>query len=106
MTPIEGNPPLPLDDGQADRFIANYVLDLMSPDDALRWLNEAHRILAPSGLLCLVSITPGTGRAARLCQIRGRGSGLADRLWSENADRSSYSTYSIKTSGQHSTMRS
>ncbi len=66
VTRLDGDPPLPLEDAQADRFIANYVLDLMDPSHARRWLEEAHRVLAPAGLLCLVSITPGTGRASRL----------------------------------------
>lgn len=61
----DGDPPLPLGDARADRFIANYVLDLMGPDDSSRWLEEAHRVLAPAGLLCLVSITPGTARMSR-----------------------------------------
>ncbi len=64
-TRIEGAPPLPVDDGSADRFLANYVLDLMTPADARRWLDEAHRTLEPEGLLCLVSITPGTRRLSR-----------------------------------------
>ena len=65
-TRIDGDPPLPLEDGLADRFIANYVLDLMGTGDSRQWLEEAHRVLAPAGLLCLVSITPGTGRVSRL----------------------------------------
>ena len=65
VTRTDGDPPLPLEDAQADRFIANYVLDLMGPDDSRRWLAEAHRVLAPAGLLCLVSITPGTSRVSR-----------------------------------------
>ncbi|MEO6999265.1 MAG: class I SAM-dependent methyltransferase [Terracoccus sp.] len=63
---IDGDPPLPLGDARADRFIANYVLDLMPPGEARLWLDEAHRILTPAGLLCLVSITPGTGRVSRV----------------------------------------
>ena len=66
VTRIDGDPPLPLDDAEADRFIANYVLDLLPREDARWWLDEAHRILAPAGLLCLVSITAGTGQASRL----------------------------------------
>ncbi|MEO7586583.1 MAG: class I SAM-dependent methyltransferase [Arachnia sp.] len=65
VTRSDGDPPLPLEDAQADRFIANYVLDLMGPDDTRRWLEEAHRVLARDGLLCLVSITPGTSRVSR-----------------------------------------
>lgn len=66
VTTVEGDPPLPLTDASADRFVATYVLDLMSPADARRWLDEARRVLAPGALACLVSITPGTGRASRL----------------------------------------
>jgi SAM-dependent methyltransferase len=62
---IDGEPPLPLETGSADRFIANYVLDLMRRSGARRWLDEAHRVLGADGLLCLVSITPGTGRLSR-----------------------------------------
>ena len=61
----DGDPPLPLGDARADRFIANYVLDLMGPDDSSRWLEEVHRVLAPAGFLCLVSITPGKNRMSR-----------------------------------------
>lgn len=66
VTRIDGDPPLPLDEAAADRFIANYVLDLMPPGEARRWLDEAHRVLVPAELLCLVSITPGDGHASRL----------------------------------------
>ena len=42
-----------------DRFIANYVLDLFSDEDASKTLEEAHRILSDEGLVCLTSITDG-----------------------------------------------
>ncbi len=61
----DGEPPLPVGDGAADRFVATYVLDLMSRDEAQHWLAEAQRVLAPGGLLCLVCITQGTGRISR-----------------------------------------
>ncbi len=60
-----GEPPLPVGDGAGDRFVATYVLDLMTGDEAQHWLAEARRVLAPGGLLCLVSITQGTGRLSR-----------------------------------------
>jgi SAM-dependent methyltransferase len=66
VTVVDGDPPLPLPDGSADRFVATYVLDLMRPADARRWLDEVRRILATGALACLVSITPGTGRASRI----------------------------------------
>jgi ubiquinone/menaquinone biosynthesis C-methylase UbiE len=59
-------PRLPYPDASFDRFLAAYVLDLLSPDDITRTLDEAHRLLAPSGLLCLASLTNGTTRPARL----------------------------------------
>lgn len=65
VTVVDGDPPLPLADGAADRFVATYVLDLMSPPDGRRWLDEARRLLASGGLVCLVSITPGTSPASR-----------------------------------------
>ncbi len=40
------------DDGY-DRFVSNYVLDLLGDADIGALLDEAHRILRPGGLLCL-----------------------------------------------------
>ena len=42
-----------------DRFISTYVMDLLSLEDIAAMLVEAHRLLRPEGLLCLVSLTPG-----------------------------------------------
>jgi ubiquinone/menaquinone biosynthesis C-methylase UbiE len=50
---------LAVQDAQYDRFVCNYVLDLMSRQDAVALVQEAHRILTPGGLLCLVSLTHG-----------------------------------------------
>jgi SAM-dependent methyltransferase len=52
--------------GRFDRFVATYVLDLLSVQDSETLLAEAHRILTPSGLLCVVSLTEGVTRAGRL----------------------------------------
>jgi ubiquinone/menaquinone biosynthesis C-methylase UbiE len=49
-----------------DRFLAAYVLHLLSPDDITRTLEQAHRVLLPGGLLCLPSLTTGTARLSRL----------------------------------------
>lgn len=57
---------LPGDDGAFDRFLATYVFDLLSSDDAEALLAEAARLLAPNGLLALVSLTNGTTRASRV----------------------------------------
>ncbi len=59
-------PDLPYPDGSFDRFLVAYVLDLLSPDDIARTLEEARRVLAPGGLLCLASLSPGATRPARL----------------------------------------
>lgn len=57
---------LPYPDASFDRFLAAYVLDLLSPGDITRTLAEAHRLLVPGGLLCLASLTSGTTRPSRL----------------------------------------
>ncbi|HEY8312708.1 MAG TPA: class I SAM-dependent methyltransferase [Candidatus Baltobacteraceae bacterium] len=53
-------------DGAADRYIATYVLNVLSSDDAIRErLQHAHRTLADTGLLCLVNQTFGRGAVER-----------------------------------------
>jgi ubiquinone/menaquinone biosynthesis C-methylase UbiE len=59
-------PRLPYADAGFDRFLAAFVLDLLSPGDITRILDEARRLLAPGGLLCLASLTTGSTRPARL----------------------------------------
>ena len=51
-----------------DRFISTYVLDLLSVDDIAVVVAEAHRILKPSGLLGLVSLTHGYTFISRLVE--------------------------------------
>jgi len=61
---------LPGEDGTFDRFLATYVFDLLTPDDAEALILEAARLLAPGGLLTLVSLTNGTTRPGRLiCSV-------------------------------------
>lgn len=67
----DGSLHFPFEDAAFDRFVANYVLDLLAPDDIDLVLREARRLLAPGGLLCLVSLTPGAKGAAH----------LATRVW-------------------------
>jgi ubiquinone/menaquinone biosynthesis C-methylase UbiE len=52
---------LPEPDASADRFISNYVLDILSFDEIAAVIAEAWRILQPGGLLCLTSLTFGQG---------------------------------------------
>jgi ubiquinone/menaquinone biosynthesis C-methylase UbiE len=57
---------LPGADAEFDRFIATYVLDLLTTDDADAILAEAARLLAPTGRLCVVSMTDGPTPGGRL----------------------------------------
>jgi ubiquinone/menaquinone biosynthesis C-methylase UbiE len=50
---------LPGDDGGFDRFVATYVFDLLTVEDARRLLAEAQRLTGPSGLLCAAGLTHG-----------------------------------------------
>jgi len=52
---------LPLQDESCDRFVSNYVLDILSADEIETVLYEAQRILKPDGLLCLTGLTFGKG---------------------------------------------
>ena len=57
--------PLPDDDGAFDRVVANYVFDLLLPDDTAAALAEAARVLRPGGVLCTTSLTHGVTSASR-----------------------------------------
>ncbi len=52
--------------GSFDRFVSNYVLDLLSASDIAQLLTEANRLLVVGGRLCLVSLTRGSTRLSRL----------------------------------------
>jgi ubiquinone/menaquinone biosynthesis C-methylase UbiE len=62
----EGEPKLKVKANFYDRFLATYVLDLLSIDDIHAILAEAHRVLCPKGLLVLASLTHGNTCASRL----------------------------------------
>lgn len=66
VRPSQGSMHLEAPAGAFDRFLATYVLDLLSEQDIRILLAEAHRILTAGGLLCLVSLTEGATRAGRL----------------------------------------
>lgn len=53
-------------DGSIDRLFTNYVLDLLSEADIRLFMAEAHRVLRPDGLLCLISLTYGNTPFSRL----------------------------------------
>jgi ubiquinone/menaquinone biosynthesis C-methylase UbiE len=62
---VDGDAVMPVSDGAADRFVANYVFDLLGPDDTRAALAGARRVLAPDGLLCTAGITHGDAGVAR-----------------------------------------
>lgn len=61
-----GEPSLSEDDNRYDRFVTNYVLDLMSQDDGSALIDEAYRVLQAGGLLCLVSLANGRTLPTRI----------------------------------------
>ncbi len=54
------------EDSSVDRVVSTYVLDLMAREQIRVFLKEAHRVLAPDGLLCIVSLADGVGSLGRL----------------------------------------
>lgn len=57
---------VPLPSESADRFVSNYVLDILSFDEIYAVLDEAKRILKKDGLLCLTGLTNGKGLPSKL----------------------------------------
>lgn len=62
---VDGEPPAGERTACCDRFVSNYVFDLLSDTDTRAVLAEAHRMLRPGGLLCVTGITTGTGFVSR-----------------------------------------
>jgi ubiquinone/menaquinone biosynthesis C-methylase UbiE len=71
----DGSMTIPASDGDFDRFLCTYVLDLLSPEDTTAVLAEAWRVLEPGGLLCVASLTHGETAPSRIL------TGLWQRLW-------------------------
>lgn len=61
----EGGPPVHEPPESCDRFVSNYVLDLLSEEDIRNVLAEAYRMLRPGGLLCLAGLSTGVGPLSR-----------------------------------------
>lgn len=57
---------LPLPNESADRFVSNYVLDILSFDEIELVINEAKRVLKKDGLLCLTGLTYGKSPFSKL----------------------------------------
>lgn len=62
----DGSVRLDKPDAAFDRFVSNYVLDLLPAEDVALLVQEAHRMLTPDGCLCLVSLTHGVTFLSRL----------------------------------------
>ena len=62
----DGSPPVSEPAASRDRIVSNFVIDLLSEEDIAVVMREAHRILEPGGLLCLSSLSTGTGPISRL----------------------------------------
>jgi ubiquinone/menaquinone biosynthesis C-methylase UbiE len=72
----EGPPQTDLAGDCCDRFVCNYVLDLLSEEDCTAVVREAARVLSRGGLVCLVSLSTGFTRTSR----------LVERLWTRLHD--------------------
>ncbi len=62
----DGTLRFPLSADSVDRILCTYVLDLLSEAQIAEFLQEAERVLAPGGKLCLVSLTNGTTFPSRV----------------------------------------
>ncbi len=66
VTRTDGRPRIPVSPDSCDRFVSNYVLDLLPNQDITRTLEQAWKALRHDGLLCLTSLTFGTNTLSRL----------------------------------------
>ena len=95
----DGTLHLAASDATFDRFVSNYVLDLLPSNDIALLLAQALRVLAPDGRICLVSGTHGVTHRA-LCRGRGRVCTACGRLSSEAAGLSNFWTSSTNAIGR------
>jgi SAM-dependent methyltransferase len=61
----EGGPPSDEPSASCDRFVSNYVFDLLAIEEIEAVLREAQRMLEPGGLLCTTGLSTGVGPASR-----------------------------------------
>ena len=66
LTQTDGRPRIPLPPHSCDRFVSNYVFDLLPNQDITRTLEQAYKLLRPDGLLCLTSLTFGTNALSKM----------------------------------------
>lgn len=61
----DGSIELDLPAGGCDRFVANYVVEILPRPEREALIAEAHRLLEPGGRMMLVAITPGCTTVSR-----------------------------------------
>jgi len=61
----EGGPPNDEPSASWDRFVSNFVFDLLAIEEIEAVLREAHRMLEPGGLLCTTGLSTGIGPGSR-----------------------------------------
>jgi len=66
VSQTDGSLHFDVEDESFDRFVCNYMLDLLPPQDIVEALEEAHRLLQAGGRLCLISLAHGETWASRL----------------------------------------
>lgn len=74
-------PPLPVRDGAVSHVLATYVLDLLPRVEVTVLLAEAHRVLAPGGLLCVAGLAPAEAGLGRLVTALWRGIHRLNPRW-------------------------
>lgn len=62
----DGGPPTGEPSTAYDRFVSNFVFDLLSEKAIGATLREAHRMLRPGGRLAICGLSPGAGPISRL----------------------------------------
>jgi ubiquinone/menaquinone biosynthesis C-methylase UbiE len=65
----DGRPAIDSGDGSFDRFVSNYVFDLLASGVIRETLREAQRVLRPEGRLCLASLTRGNSPVTRFVSL-------------------------------------
>ncbi|HEX8532227.1 MAG TPA: class I SAM-dependent methyltransferase [Cytophagales bacterium] len=77
----DGGLTLPVAEGTYDRFVATYVLEILTDGQVGELLGEARRILTVDGALCLVNLTFGNGGLPKLVSSAWRWIHQVRPLW-------------------------
>jgi SAM-dependent methyltransferase len=60
-----GGPPSEESTSRYDRFVANYIMGLLSEEDIRSVLEHAHRMLREDGIICLADLCEGVSSVSR-----------------------------------------